>query len=82
MKLAKTLVLAAAIASFVIGIHLSLVEGFEYSYWIFMITISLLLFNRLIGGKDKPRKKDKKPAKKKRKHELQGNRQMRRAMKK
>jgi len=38
--------LALAFALFVIGIHQSLTVGFEYSYWIFMLSISLLLLHR------------------------------------
>jgi 4-hydroxybenzoate polyprenyltransferase len=38
--------LAMAFALFVIGIHQSLTVGFEYSYWIFMLSICLLLLHR------------------------------------
>lgn len=43
--------LALAFALFVIGIHQALTVGFEYSYWIFMLSISLLLLHRY---KNKP----------------------------
>ena len=39
--------LAMAFALFVIGIHQSLTIGFEYSYWIFMLSICLLLLHRI-----------------------------------
>ena len=38
--------LAMAFALFVIGIHQSLTIGFQYSYWIFMLSICLLLLHR------------------------------------
>ena len=80
MKLANSIVLALAVATFVIGVHQTFTVGFEYSYWIFMITASLVLFNRIIKPSD-PSKEKEKPKKKKKKDVPQGNRQMRRAMK-
>jgi len=49
--------LALAFALFVIGIHQALTVGFEYSYWIFMLSISLLLLHsyKKKSAKDKNR---------------------------
>jgi len=77
MKLTNSIILALAVASFVIGVHQTFTVGFELSYWIFMITASLIILNRVIRPSKK--KEDKKP--KKKKDQPTGNRQMRRAMK-
>ena len=79
MKLANSIILSLAVATFVIGVHQTITIGFEYSYWIFMITASLILLNRIIKPSDPS--KEKKKSKKKKKDAPQGNRQMRRAMK-
>ena len=67
MKLAKNIVLSLSAAFLIIGIHQTITLGFEVSYWIFMLSISMFLFYRLIGSADKGPKKKKpkdKPAKK------------------
>lgn len=47
------IILGLAFAFFVIGIHQSITVGFEYSYWIFMLSISLLLLQRYLKQKNK-----------------------------
>ncbi|WKK82410.1 hypothetical protein [Marivirga arenosa] len=47
------IIVGLAFALFVIGIHQSLTVGFEYSYWIFMLSISLLLLQRYLRQKKK-----------------------------
>ncbi len=42
----KFILLAIAFALFIIGIHQSITVGFEYSYWIFMLSISLVFLHR------------------------------------
>jgi hypothetical protein len=45
------IIIGLAFAFFVIGIHQSITVGFEYSYWIFMLSISLLLLQRYLKQK-------------------------------
>lgn len=42
----KFILLAIAFALFIIGIHQSITVGFEYSYWIFMLSISLVFLHK------------------------------------
>jgi membrane protein implicated in regulation of membrane protease activity len=81
MKLTNSIILALAVASFVIGVHQTFTVGFELSYWIFMITVSLIILNRVIKPSKEDKKEKKKPKKKKKGDQPTGNRQMRRAMK-
>jgi hypothetical protein len=52
------IIIGLSFAFFVIGIHQSITVGFEYSYWIFMLSISLLLLHRYL--KQKKQQKDSK----------------------
>jgi hypothetical protein len=47
----NVITLYLAFAIFIIGIHQSITVGFEYSYWIFMLSISLLLLHRYLKQK-------------------------------
>jgi len=47
------IIVGLAFAFFVIGVHQSITVGFEYSYWIFMLSISLLLLQRYLKQKNK-----------------------------
>jgi hypothetical protein len=47
------IIIGLAFALFIIGIHQSMTVGFEYSYWIFMLSISLLLLHRYLRQKNK-----------------------------
>jgi len=47
MKLTDTLILSLCVVIIIIGIHQTMQYGFEYSYWIFMFSIALLLFYKL-----------------------------------
>lgn len=82
----NTILFSLAVVFLVIGIHQTITVGFEYSYWIFMLSISMLLLYRLAKGrpeKKKKEKKEKKESKRERKQrEMLGNRQMRRLRKK
>lgn len=42
----KFFLLALAIAFFIIAVHQSITVGFQYSYWIFMLSLSLVLLHR------------------------------------
>ncbi len=42
----KFILLAIAFALFIIGVHQSITVGFEYSYWIFMLSLSLVFLHR------------------------------------
>jgi len=65
MKLLDVLIFTLAIGFTLIGIHQSMMVGIAYSYWIFMISISLLLLYRLRkknqSGNDKNLKNPSKP---------------------
>jgi Flp pilus assembly protein TadB len=47
------IIVGLAFAFFIIGIHQSMTVGFEYSYWIFMLSICLLLLQRYLRQKNK-----------------------------
>jgi Na+/melibiose symporter-like transporter len=47
MKIFNTVILSIAIGFLIIGIHQSLTFGFEASYWLFMITLALLLWFKI-----------------------------------
>ncbi len=47
MKLTDVIIFILAVGFTLIGIHQSMIIGIAYSYWIFMISISLLLLYRL-----------------------------------
>jgi hypothetical protein len=51
-KPAPILILSATVALFIIGVHQTITLGFAYSYWIFMLTISLLFLYKLMKPKD------------------------------
>jgi len=54
------IIIGLAFAFFVIGIHQSITVGFGYSYWIFMLSISLLLLHRYLKQKNQHKKDSKK----------------------
>lgn len=54
------IIVGLAFAFFVIGIHQSITVGFEYSYWIFMLSISLLLLQRYLKQKKQQKPDSKK----------------------
>jgi amino acid permease len=86
MKLVKNIVLSLSAAFLIIGIHQTITLGFEVSYWIFMLTISMFLFYRLLNNSekdpDKKKKKEKtvKPKKSRKKDQMVMNRQAKRHM--
>ena len=51
MKLVDTLILSLTVAIFVIAVHQTITVGLMYSYWIFMISIILLLILKFRKGK-------------------------------
>ncbi len=53
------IIVGLAFAFFIIGIHQSMTVGFEYSYWIFMLSISLLLLQRYLKQKNKTEDRSK-----------------------
>ena len=77
MGKARIIVLYISAAFLIIGIHQSITQGFEYSYWIFMITLSLYFLSRLLDQKDGKGKTKKEPKKSK---VQKGNRQSKRYM--
>jgi len=52
MKLIPTLIFSLLVVTFIIGVHQTIVLGFEYSYWIFMLSVILLLLLKLIKKPD------------------------------
>jgi len=46
-KIPAILILSVAAGLLVIGIHQTMINGLEYSYWIFMLSLSLLFLYRL-----------------------------------
>ena len=86
MKLAKNIILSLTVVFFFIGVHQTITLGFEVSYWIFMLSISMYLTYRLVGNmnKEKPAKSVKNTQKKKKKigskDQSQMNRQAKRHM--
>ena len=76
MTRARTIILFIAAAFLIIGVHQTITNGFEISYWIFMVSLSLYFLSRLIVQKEEKKKEKAKSSKK-----PQGNRQSKRFMK-
>jgi len=53
------IIIGSAFALFIIGIHQSMTVGFEYSYWIFMLSISLLLLQKYLREKKEKESRSK-----------------------
>ena len=64
MKLTDVIILTLSIGFLLIGIHQSMLVGVINSYWIFMISISLLLLYRLRKKKNSDTSKDQKNSRK------------------
>lgn len=60
MKLKDTIIFSIAIAFLIIGLHQSMTVGFEYSYWLFMVTIGLLLWYKVRKDRNRGQSKDEK----------------------
>ncbi|MCH8231487.1 MAG: hypothetical protein IIB82_02385 [Bacteroidetes bacterium] len=83
MSRTKIIILSVAVAFFIIAVHQTITLGFEFSYWLFMIPISLILLNRLIDQRESNHKKKHKttPEKKRsKKVKQQMNRRTKRYM--
>lgn len=84
MKQANVIILSISAAFFIIAVHQTITLGFKVSYWIYMLSISLYLLNRLVKTRDSNKtfkKKEKKPStKKKKKDKQQMNRRAKRFM--
>ena len=50
-NLLQIIVFTFSAAFLIIGIHQTMTLGFSYSYWIFMLSISLLLLYKIIKDK-------------------------------
>ncbi len=63
----KSIILALSVAAFIIAVHQTFIYGFHESYWLFMISVSLLLLSRLLKAgnllREKEEMKKKKSAK-------------------
>lgn len=85
-------IISLAAGFLIIGVHQTVTLGFEVSYWLFMLSISLLLLNWMIRntGNERPKKEKKnilnarsdKKKKKKRASEANMNRRAKRYMNK
>jgi len=53
MKLADVIIFTFAVCSFIIGVHQTFVVGMMASYWLFMISLALLLWFRSRKSKQK-----------------------------
>lgn len=60
MSRTKIIILSVAVAFFIIAVHQTITLGFEYSYWLFMIPISLILIIRLIDQRETKHKNKQK----------------------
>jgi len=84
MKQANVIILSISAAFFIIAVHQTITLGFKVSYWIYMLSISLYLLNRLVKTRNSNKsfkKKEKKPStKKKKKDKQQMNRRAKRFM--
>lgn len=58
MNIKDTIIFSLAVAMLIIGLHQAMTIGFEYSYWLFMLSIGLLLWYRM--RKNNRREKDQK----------------------
>ncbi len=47
MKLLDHIILALCVALLIIGVHQTIVLGFNYAYWIFMLIIMLFFWYKL-----------------------------------
>ena len=47
MKLAETIFLSLAVAFFIIGVHQTFFVGIIESYWLFMLSVAMLLLYRM-----------------------------------
>jgi hypothetical protein len=47
MRLAETLFLSLSVAFFIIGVHQTFVLGLIHSYWLFMLSVSMLLLYKM-----------------------------------
>ncbi|MDH5598703.1 MAG: hypothetical protein OEY34_06245 [Cyclobacteriaceae bacterium] len=59
MKLIDVLIFSLATVIFLIGLHQAMTFGFAASYWLFMISIGLLLFYKMRKEKFKEQKSKK-----------------------
>jgi len=83
MSRTKIIILSIAVAFFIIAVHQTITLGFEFSYWLFMIPISLILLIKLIDQRKSTHKKQQKtiPEKKRsKKSKQQMNRRAKRYM--
>jgi hypothetical protein len=51
MKLSETILFSLAVAFLIIGVHQTFTVGILQSYWIFMLSIALLLTFKLLRNK-------------------------------
>jgi len=78
MSKARTIVLFISAAFLIIGIHQTITLGFEVSYWIIMLSLSLYFLSRLMKQNVDGNKEKKTSTRKSRRP--MGNRQSKRYM--
>ncbi len=54
MKLGETILFSLAIVFFIIGVHQTFLVGIIESYWLFMLTVTMLLLYKIKKGKQPP----------------------------
>ena len=67
MKLFDTIILSLCVGLFIIGVHQIMVNGWAVSYWILMLSVSLLILYRINRLKREEKEKQEKQPGKKRK---------------
>ena len=51
MKFSEAILLSLSVAFFIIAVHQTFVLGIAQSYWLFMLSVTMLLLNRLAKKK-------------------------------
>jgi hypothetical protein len=85
MSRKKIIILSVAVVFFIIAVHQTITLGFEYSYWLYMVPISLVLLIKLIDQRKSAREPHQKSTaakkqSKKAKQKQQMNRRAKRYM--
>jgi membrane protein implicated in regulation of membrane protease activity len=68
MRLADAIILSLCVAVFIMGVYETMAVGMAYAYWLFMLSVGLLLWynHRRRKGKETDKKRSEaKPSKKK-----------------
>lgn len=67
MKLFDVIIFSLAVVLFIIGVHQTIMVGFSYSYWLFMLCTGLLLWYNYRKNSRKQREEQEVQKKRRRK---------------